>query len=448
VRRSIAATPALLLQAFPGAADVHRAAKCQPHPVMLNSGSQVVDHARDALVSASATGAGILESNALPGIEGMKVEDAPARTKLRVLFVEDDPADVDLASCALQRSGIDPEYDVADSAESFTAHVQKSTYDVVLADYNLPSWNGMATVEILQREGLDIPVVLVSGALGETRAVECIKQGAADYVLKDHLLRLPDAIRRAVREKKLREDHRRLLEDLARSNRDLEQFAYVASHDLQEPLRMVAAYTQLLAERYQGKLDENADKYIHYAVDGATRMQRLVQDLLAFSRVGRRAAERRKVDCRVVLATALQNLQTAIEESGARIEHGDLPTVTAEAAELMQLFQNLVGNAIKFRGSDPPRIRVTAEKAGREWIFSVADNGLGIAPEHAEMIFVIFKRLHTRSEYPGNGIGLSICKKIVEQQGGRIWMESVPGQGATFRFSLPTKIRDPERNVS
>jgi signal transduction histidine kinase len=384
----------------------------------------------------------------LPGFEGMKVEDAPARTKLRVLFVEDDPADVDLASCALQRSGIDPEYDVADSAESFTAHVQKSTYDVVLADYNLPSWNGMATVEILQREGLDIPVVLVSGALGETRAVECIKQGAADYVLKDHLLRLPDAIRRAVREKKLREDHRRLLEDLARSNRDLEQFAYVASHDLQEPLRMVAAYTQLLAERYQGKLDENADKYIHYAVDGATRMQRLVQDLLAFSRVGRRAAERRKVDCRVVLATALQNLQTAIEESGARIEHGDLPTVTAEAAELMQLFQNLVGNAIKFRGSDPPRIRVTAEKAGREWIFSVADNGLGIAPEHAEMIFVIFKRLHTRSEYPGNGIGLSICKKIVEEQGGRIWVESVPGQGATFRFSLPTKIRDAERNVS
>jgi signal transduction histidine kinase len=417
---------------------------------MLNSGSQLerVDHTRDALVSASGTGAGILESNALPGFEGMKVEDAPARTKLRVLFVEDDPADVDLASCALQRSGIDPEYDVADSAESFTAHVQKSTYDVVLADYNLPSWNGMATVEILQREGLDIPVVLVSGALGETRAVECIKQGAADYVLKDHLLRLPDAIRRAVREKKLREDHRRLLEDLARSNRDLEQFAYVASHDLQEPLRMVAAYTQLLAERYQGKLDENADKYIHYAVDGATRMQRLVQDLLAFSRVGRRAAERRKVDCRVVLATALQNLQTAIEESGARIEHGDLPTVTAEAAELMQLFQNLVGNAIKFRGSDPPRIRVTAEKAGREWIFSVADNGLGIAPEHAEMIFVIFKRLHTRSEYPGNGIGLSICKKIVEQQGGRIWVESVPGQGATFRFSLPTKIRDAERNVS
>jgi len=266
--------------------------------------------------------------------------------------------------------------------------------------------------------------------------VECIKQGASDYVLKDQLLRLPEAVRRAVRERQLREEHRKLLDDLARSNRDLEQFAYVASHDLQEPLRMVAAYTQLLAERYQGKLDENADKYIHYAVDGATRMQRLVQDLLAFSRVGRKGAERCKVDCNAILATALQNLQASIEESGSRIERGELPTITAETSELLQLFQNLIGNAIKFRGSDAPVVRIAAERAGREWVFSIADNGLGIAPEHVETIFVIFKRLHTRSEYPGNRIGLSICKKIVEQQGGRIWVESVPGKGSTFRFSL------------
>lgn len=202
---------------------------------------------------------------------------------------------------------------------------------------------------------------------------------------------------------------------------------------------MVAAYTQLLAERYQGKLDENADKYIHYAVDGATRMQRLVQDLLAFSRVGRSGATQRQVDCNSVLTIALQNLQAAIEESGASIETGLLPSVFGDASQLLQVFQNLVGNAIKFRGAEPLLIRINAEKSGREWRFSFADNGIGIASEHAELVFVIFKRLHTREEYAGNGIGLSICKKIVEQLGGRIWVESIPGQGATFRFTLPAK---------
>jgi signal transduction histidine kinase len=363
-------------------------------------------------------------------------------TRLRVLFVEDDPADIDLLALALRKGGFDASHDVAETAEAFAAQIRTNRYDVILADYNLPSWNGMATVEILRHEGLDIPVVLVSGALGETRAVECIKQGAADYVLKDHLLRLPEAVRRAVREKKLREEHRRSLDELARSNRDLEQFAYVASHDLQEPLRMVAAYTQLLAERYQGKLDENADKYIHYAVDGATRMQRLVQDLLAFSRVGRSGAGRRQVDCNTVVATAIQNLQATIEESGARMEMQPLPTVPADPSQLLQVFQNLIANGIKFHGTEPPRIRVGAEQNDREWQFSVADNGIGIASEHAEMVFVIFKRLHTRDEYPGNGIGLSICKKIVEQLGGRIWVESIQGQGSTFRFTLPA--RSPE----
>lgn len=364
-------------------------------------------------------------------------EKVGAQAKLRVLFVEDDPADIELAVRALQRGAIDPEYDSADSAASFAEQIQKNGYDVVLADYNLPSWTGMETVEILRSGMVDIPVVLVSGALGEARAVECIKQGAADYVLKNELVRLPEAVRRAVREKKLREEHRHSLEELARSNRDLEQFAYVASHDLQEPLRMVAAYTQLLAERYRGKLDENADKYIQYAVDGATRMQRMVQDLLAFSRVGRQGSERNMVDCNSVLAAALQNLQAAIAENRARIEAAELPSVMADGPQILQLFQNLIGNALKFHGNDSPRVRIGAQRSGREWIFSVADNGIGIAPEYAETIFVIFKRLHTRTEYPGNGIGLSICKRIVEQQGGRIWVESVPGEGATFRFSLP-----------
>jgi two-component system, sensor histidine kinase and response regulator len=360
---------------------------------------------------------------------------------LRVLVVEDDATDAELSLRALKTAGFEVTGELVHRAEDFAERVRSASYDLVLADYNLPSWNGMETVEFLRREGLDIPVVLVSGYLGELKAVDCIKQGAADYVLKDQLPRLPESVRRALREKKLREEHRRTQAELARSNRDLEQFAYVASHDLQEPLRMVAAYTQLLAERYQGKLDENADKYIRYAVDGALRMQTLIQDLLAFSRVGRKERELQLTACQTVVDTALKNLATAIQESAAQVEYGDLPAVMADASQLVQLFQNLIGNAIKFRGAEPPVIRIAAEKKNREWLFAVSDNGIGIAPEHAELVFVIFKRLHTRAEYPGSGIGLSICKKIVEQHGGRIWVESQPGQGCTFRFTLPEEKR-------
>jgi light-regulated signal transduction histidine kinase (bacteriophytochrome) len=226
---------------------------------------------------------------------------------------------------------------------------------------------------------------------------------------------------------------------LARSNQDLEQFAYVASHDLQEPLRMVATFTQLLAERYRGKLDADADKYIHYAVDGALRMQKLVQDLLAFSRVGRQGEARVSIDCNAALKAGLVNLEAAIHESGAVVEHAQLPVVIADGFQLVQVFQNLIGNAIKFRSSEPPLIRVSAQLQGKEWLFSVADNGIGIAAEQTENVFVIFRRLHTHTEYPGNGIGLSICKKIIEQHGGRIWVESQPGHGSTFQFTLPVK---------
>ena len=358
---------------------------------------------------------------------------------MRVLLVEDEPADAELTLRALRQGAFEARADVAQTAEEFTDLVRKNSYDVVLADYKLPRWNGMESVELLRREALDVPVILVSGALGELTAVDCIKQGAADYVLKDHLARLPGSVRRAVRERELRQDHQQGQEELARSNRDLEQFAYVASHDLQEPLRMVATYTQLLAERYQGKLDADADKYIHYAVDGALRMQKLVQDLLAFSRVGRQGVAPCSTDCNAVLQAALKNLEAAMQESGAVVQHAQLPVVVADGSQLVQVFQNLIGNAIKFRGSEPPAIRISAEEKGKEWVFSVADNGIGIAAEHRENVFIIFRRLHTRAEYPGNGIGLSICKKIIEQHGGRIWVESEPGHGCTFQFTLPVK---------
>ncbi len=248
--------------------------------------------------------------------KGKSNGDHQGRQKLRVLMVEDDPSDIELSQHALRQGGFDCECAAAQTREEFTEHVRQAIYDVVLADYNLPMWNGMETIGVLREEGLDVPVIVVSGYLGELKAVECIKQGAADYVLKDHLLHLPISVKRALQEKKLREEYGRTLEDLARSNRDLEQFAYVASHDLQEPLRMVAIYTQLLAERYQGKLDPEADKYIHYAVDGATRMQTLVQDLLAFSRVGRQDTEFKRTDCAAIAEERAE--ESAQSHSGQR----------------------------------------------------------------------------------------------------------------------------------
>src|SRR5579859_7247995 len=378
-------------------------------------------------------------SNQDGAFSGLSEEPEDGLRTLRALMVEDEPADVELALRALQQAGLDVIWDVAQTAEEFTDLVRKNSYDVVLADYKLPNWSGMESVEILRREGLDVPVVLVSGALGELTAVECIKRGAADYVLKDHLARLPSSVRQALASKKLREDHKRAQEELARSNQDLEQFAYAASHDLQEPLRMVATYSQLLAERYRGKLDADADKYIHYAVDGALRMQKLVQDLLAFSRVGRQGRAPRSTDCNAVLEASLKNLEAAIQESGAVVQTTHLPLVMADSSQLAQVFQNLIGNAIKFRGAEPPVIRVAVEAKRKEWVFSVADNGMGIEPEHAESVFVIFRRLHTHAEYPGSGIGLSICKKIIEQHGGRIWVESQLGHGCTFKFTLPKR---------
>ncbi|HBK98830.1 MAG TPA: hypothetical protein DD001_16660 [Microcoleaceae bacterium UBA10368] len=227
-----------------------------------------------------------------------------------------------------------------------------------------------------------------------------------------------------------------LTEDLKRSNQELEQFAYVASHDLQEPLRSVTSYTQLLAQRYQGNLDAKADKYINYIVDGASRMQQLINDLLAYSRLGKRVQEFEAADCNAAVQQSLCNLQIAIAEKNAVITYESLPTVMADEFQLVQLFQNLIGNAIKFC-QDVPIIHIAASRNESEWLFSVRDNGIGIDPEYADRIFLIFERLHSRREYSGTGIGLAICQRIVERHGGRIWVESQSGEGATFYFTIP-----------
>jgi PAS domain S-box-containing protein len=228
--------------------------------------------------------------------------------------------------------------------------------------------------------------------------------------------------------------------ELKRSNDELEQFAYVASHDLQEPLRMVASYTELLAERYRGRLDSDADEFIAFAVDGCHRMQGLIQDLLSYSRAGANGEALKEVSAEDALEKALRNLRATIEETKAKVTHDSLPAIMTNETQLVQVLQNLVGNAIKYRSAESPQVHVAATQNGdHEWVFSVRDNGLGIAPEYFDRIFILFQRLHGQKEFEGTGIGLAVCKKIVERLGGRIWVESQPGKGSTFFFTLSAK---------
>ena len=260
-----------------------------------------------------------------------------------------------------------------------------------------------------------------------------------DQSLLDVVAILGNQMGQFIERKRAEEQLRQASSELVHSNTELQQFAYIASHDLSEPLRMVVSYLELLVDRSKDRLDAESREFIGYAVDGAHRMQALIDDLLAYARVGNRGQAFERVDCEKVFHSVLANLKVTVEESGAVIEHGQLPVVNGDPVQLTQVFQNLITNAIKFHGPAPPRIFVGSRRSNGEWIIQVKDNGIGIDPKDFDRIFVLFQRLHTRREYPGTGMGLAICKKIIERHGGRIWVESKSREGTTFYFTLPVR---------
>jgi PAS domain S-box-containing protein len=497
------------------------------------------------------------------------VNEAASPSPLFALVLEDRKEDFELVGHELRRAGFGGRCQRVETEKEYVSQLLNRPA-IILADYVLPGFCALRALELLQESDLDIPFIVLTGAVSEEVVVECMKRGAADYLLKDRLARLGPAVTSALEETRLRRQKKKTdaafgkcserfqrlvettnvipwefdretarftyvgpqavtllgypLEDwycegfweahvhpedqyvlfrpsdqagskehdftcrmrtkdlkviylhciiqttsscdnsariasgfmlditelkktqqslarhteaLAASNADLQQFAYAASHDLQEPLRMVSFYTELLAKRYKGKLDSDADEFIGYALGGATRMRDLIKHLLEYSRLGARKIEFVPSDCEAIFKASMANLEVMLGESNAIVTHDPLPVVTADSSQLGQVLQNLLGNAIKFRNGMAPHIHVSARQEKLDWLFSVSDNGIGIEPQYFDTIFVIFQQLHGKDKYEGTGVGLATCRKIVERHRGRIWVESKPGEGATFYFTIP-----------
>ena len=495
---------------------------------------------------------------------------------LRVLVLEDNESDYELMKRELRRNGLEAEWTWETGKDGFLAAL-KGPADIVLIDYSIPGFDGLTALAMVLQELPGLPAIIVSGGIGEEVAIETLKAGATDYVLKHRLGRLTPVILRALHEaEQLRErraaeqallasqkrfealflssnegislqelvrdedgrpvDYRLLAvnptferitglsrdravgvrmtdlypsreppfldlfatvattgkpitfetffdpldkhlrvsvfspeaeqfaiimvdiserkhleaqlndraEELASSNEELRQFAYVASHDLQEPLRMVISYLTLLESRYSDKLDDRGKEYLRFAVDGGARARDLIRDLLEYSRVGSNGRRMRRTDMEAVLDKVCVNLKVQIQDEGAVLTRGPLPTIVADDNNMAALLQNLISNAIKFHGPEAPAVVIACADERDRWVFSVRDNGIGIDQKYQDRIFQIFQRLHTRDEYPGTGIGLAICKKIVERHGGRIWLDSAAGRGSTFYFSIPKRSECPE----
>ena len=377
----------------------------------------------------------------------MQIEQEIKTKNHKVLYVEDDKVDRLAFEKFVKDNKCPFEYIVASSIQEAKLLLDSKEFDVILSDYKLGDGVGMDLFEYAK----GLPFVILTGTGSEGIAVNAIKSGVDDYIVKDYdrnyLKVLEITIEKAMAKKALElelkkkeEDLRQYAQELIRSNEELEQFAYVASHDLQEPLRMVKMFTELLEKQYKDKLDDQAKEYIHFAFDGAVRMQELINDLLEYGRINKNDEKFELVRFEEIINVILSSMSKTISESGAEITYDKISEVRANKIQLRSLFQNLIGNAIKFRSKEKPKIHISSKETQEEWTFSVRDNGIGIDPQYFERIFVIFQRLHTKEKYPGTGIGLATCKKIVNRHHGRIWVESEVAKGSTFYFTIPKEI--------
>ncbi|QIZ70453.1 sensor histidine kinase [Oxynema aestuarii] len=377
----------------------------------------------------------------------------PVSERPTILIVDDTPDNLRLLSAMLSDRG----YEVRKAINGRMAliAVEAAHPDLILLDIMMPEMDGYEVCTQLKSSPKteEIPVIFLSALNEINDKVKAFTVGGADYISKpfherEVLIRVENRLMLRRLQKQLSEQNTKLLEqnerlnqlnaELERSNQELEQFAYVVSHDLQSPLQSIIGFVDLLAYKYKNKLDEKANRYIYFIEDGAKRMQQLIQGLLAYSRVGRKGGEFEAVDCTAIVDAVKHNLSASIAASQAEVICHPLPEAIADPLQLSQVFQNLIGNAIKFcRSEEPPKVDISAERKDDQWLFKVSDNGIGIEAEYFQRIFEIFQRLHTAEEYPGTGIGMAICKKIVERHGGQIWVESTVNVGTTFYFTLP-----------
>ena len=356
-----------------------------------------------------------------------------------VLIIDDDPGLLKSQTRLLTEAGF--EVHQAASGEEGITQARMVQPDLVLLDIMLPDTNGYLICEMIKSDPLthDAYVILVSGKKIDSRdQAKGLELGADGYLVRPISNR--ELVARVIALSRLKETEkklRRTQEDLERSNQDLQQFAYAISHDLQEPLRMITSFLNLLEKRSRDKLDENDLEYIDFAVDGAERMRAMIDGILRFSQVTTRGDEFQSFSSQAACRNAVENLKIMIEESGAAVEFEDLPDLEGDELQITQVFQNLISNGIKFNQSTSPKVTIQAEGSPGEWIFEVKDNGIGIQMEAQDRIFTIYQRLHTQEEYPGTGVGLTICKRIIQRHGGKIWLDSTPGKGTSIYFSIP-----------